>query len=196
MWWQVQTFDKKIWRLNKMRMKIQRSDAMRRESRIKDMMQRNKNQGSRIWCMVAKIEDLMQRNKNKGSRIKDLMQGDGNQGALQAFVALVLWRALGRPLATWTKQQQKQKQCWISYHQLGIWADTSNPPFPHLQTKSGTEFYIMLRNALKVLCFDIAFRRGYFLEGKGMKAHFNGTSFQVMYLRIDRLWLWRIRKKY
>ena len=33
-------------------------------------------------------------------RIKDLMQGDGNQGALQAFVALVLWRALGRPLAT------------------------------------------------------------------------------------------------
>ena len=36
-----------------------------------------------------------QRIKDQGS---DAMSK--NQGALQAFVALVLWRALGRPLAT------------------------------------------------------------------------------------------------
>ena len=62
-------------------MKDQGSDAKKRETRFKGLMQRNKNQGSMRRCNETRIKDQGYDATKQKSKIKDLMYGDESQGS-------------------------------------------------------------------------------------------------------------------
>jgi len=64
-----------------MRMKDQGSDAKKKETRFKGLMQRNKNQESMRGCNETRIKDQGYDATKQKSKIKDLMYGDENQGS-------------------------------------------------------------------------------------------------------------------